>query len=140
MGELSCWFLNIYNLVQSHALRRRIRPIMIKTFFKSSAVLILVSESYYDNGSISGFLQELDREKAKIVISKEFRKFKKPTTVIKGLESMIDAASITRELKIKLGTGGTYKNNLVILQGDHRDAAKSMLIAKGINENLIEVT
>lgn len=115
-------------------------PRMIKTFFKSIAVLILVSESYYDNGSISGFLQELDREKAKIVISKEFRKFKKPTTVIKGLESMIDAASITRELKIKLGTGGTYKNNLVILQGDHRDAAKSMLIAKGINENLIEVT
>jgi translation initiation factor 1 len=113
---------------------------MIKTFFKSIVVLILVSESYYDNGSISGFLQELDREKAKIVISKEFRKFKKPTTVIKGLESMIDAASITRELKIKLGTGGTYKNHLVILQGDHRDAAKSMLIAKGINENLIEVT
>lgn len=115
-------------------------PSMIKTFFKSNDVLILVSESYYDNGSISGFLQELDREKAKIVISKEFRKFKKPTTVIKGLESILDAASITREFKIKLGTGGTYKNHLVILQGDHRDAVKSMLIAKGINENLIEVT
>lgn len=113
---------------------------MIKTFFKVNAVFFLVSESYHDTGSINGFLRELDREKAKIVISKEFRKFKKPTTVIKGLENLIDAASITRELKIKLGTGGTYKNRLVILQGDHRDAAKDMLISKGINEDLIEVT
>jgi translation initiation factor 1 len=113
---------------------------MIKSFFKSNAVLILVSEKYYDNGSINEFLQELDRENAKVIISKEFRKFKKPTTVIKGLENLIDAASLTRELKIKLGTGGTYKNLLVILQGDHRDAVKSILIEKGINENLIEVT
>ena len=71
-----------------------------------------MSEGYYDTGSIDGFLQELDREKAKVVIAKEFRKFKKPTTVIKGLESMIDVASITKELKIKLGAGGTFKNGL----------------------------
>ncbi len=99
----------------------------------------MVSESYYDTGSINGFLQELDKEKAKIIISKEFRKFKKPTTVINGLENMTDAASIARELKIKLGTGGTYKNGLVMLQGDHRNAVREMLITKGINENLIEV-
>jgi translation initiation factor 1 len=98
-----------------------------------------VSESYYDTGSISGFLHELDKEKAKIIISKEFRKFKKPTTVVNGLESMTDAASIARELKIKLGTGGTYKNGLVILQGDHRDAVRDMLITKGINADSIEV-
>jgi translation initiation factor 1 len=99
-----------------------------------------VSENYHDNGSINEFLQELDRENAKIFITKEFRKFKKPTTVIKGLENLIDVASFTREVKVKLGTGGTYKNHQVILQGDHRDAVKSMLIVKGINENLIEVT
>lgn len=98
-----------------------------------------MSESYYDTGSISGFLEELDKEKAKIIISKEFRKFKKPTTVVNGLEHMTDAASIARELKIKLGTGGTYKNGLVMLQGDHRNAVRDMLITKGINEDSIEV-
>jgi translation initiation factor 1 len=109
---------------------------MIKTFFKVNTTSLLVSEGYYDTGSIDGFLQELDREKAKVVIAKEFRK---PTTVIKGLESMTDVASITKELKIKLGAGGTYKNGLVILQGDHRSAAKDFLITKGIKEDLIEV-
>lgn len=98
-----------------------------------------MSESYYDTGSIRGFLQELDKENTKIVISKEFRKFKKPTTIINGLENRADATLITRELKIKLGTGGTYKNGLVILQGDHRNIVRDFLIAKGINESLIEV-
>ena len=112
---------------------------MIKTFFNVIIIPLFVSEGYYDTGSIDGFLQELDREKAKVVIAKEFRKFKKPTTVIKGLESMTDVVSITKELKIKLGAGGTYKNGFVILQGDHRSAAKDFLITKGIKEDLIEV-
>ena len=98
-----------------------------------------MSESYYDTGSISGFLQELDKEKAKIIITKEFRKFKKPTTIINGLENIGDATLITRELKIKLGTGGTYKNRLVMLQGDHRNTVRDILIAKGINQSVIEV-
>ena len=112
---------------------------MIKTLFNVSTTSLLVSEGYYDTGSIDGFLQELDREKAKVVIAKEFRKFKKPTTIIKGLESMTDVSSITKELKIKLGAGGTYKNGIVILQGDHRSAVKDFLITKGIKEDLIEV-
>lgn len=93
-----------------------------------------MSEGYYDTGSIDGFLQELDREKAKVIITKEFRKFKKPTTVIKGLESMIDVASITKELKIKLGAGGTFKNGSVILQGDHRSAAKTFSLQKELRK------
>ena len=85
---------------------------MIKTFFNVYTTSLLVSEGYYDTGSIAGFLQELDREKAKVIIAKEFRKFKKPTTVIKGLESMTDVASITKELKIKLGVGVLIKMDL----------------------------
>ena len=86
---------------------------MIKTFFNVNIIPFLVSEGYYDTGSIDGFLQELDREKAKVVIAKEFRKFKKPTTVIKGLESMTDVASITKELKIKLGVEVLIKMDLL---------------------------
>ena len=52
---------------------------------------------------------------------------------------MTDVASITKELKLKLGPGGTYKNGFVILQGDHRSAVKDFLITKGIKEDLIEV-
>ena len=79
-----------------------------------------MSENYYDTGSIEGFLHELDKEITKVIISKEFRKFKKPTTVITGLGGRSDIATITRDLKTTLGTGGTSKKGLIILQGDHR--------------------
>jgi translation initiation factor 1 len=89
-----------------------------------------VSENYYDTGSIEGFLHELDKEITKVVISKEFRKFKKPTTVVTGLGDRSDIATITRDLKTTLGTGGTSKKGLIILQGDHRNSVKRYLLLK----------
>jgi translation initiation factor 1 len=109
------------------------------SFNRLKYITIVVSENYYDTGSIEGFLHELDKEITKVVISKEFRKFKKPTTVVTGLGDRSDIAAITRDLKTTLGTGGTSKKGLIILQGDHRNSAKEMLIAKGIKEELIEV-
>lgn len=98
-----------------------------------------MSDNYHDTGSIESFLNELDKEKTSVVISKEFRKFRKAITVVRGLEGRNDTASITKELKTRLGKGGTYKNGLIILQGDHRNLVREILIAKGINEELIEL-
>ena len=84
-------------------------------------------------------LRELDREKANIVISKEIRRYNKPTTILRGLQDRTDIESITKELKTKIGTGGTYKDGLIILQGDHREAVKGLLISKGFNENSIQI-
>ncbi|MFZ0345490.1 MAG: hypothetical protein WAL24_10070 [Nitrososphaeraceae archaeon] len=42
-------------------------------------------------------------------------------------------------LKTNIGTGGTYKDGQIVLQGDHREAVKNMLIGKGFNEDSIEV-
>jgi len=46
---------------------------------------------------------------------------------------------LTSELKTEIGTGGTYKEGQNILQGDHREAVKQLLIKKGFNEQSIEV-
>jgi len=89
--------------------------------------------------SIDDIVRELDREETKIVISKVIKKFNKPTTVIRGLEERKDAQSIARDLKTKLGTGGTYKAGQIILQGDHRESVKNYLIAKGFKQESIEV-
>ena len=88
--------------------------------------------------SIDDIVRELDREETNIVISKVIKKFNKPTTVIRGLEERKDAQSIARELKTKLGTGGTYKAGQIILQGDHRESAKNFLIIKGFKQESIE--
>jgi translation initiation factor 1 len=97
-----------------------------------------VSEDY-DTNSMEDVLRELDREKTNIVISKEIRRYKKSTTVVRGLQDRTDTESITRELKTKIGTGGTYKEGQIVLQGDHRESVKNLLISKGFSEKSIEI-
>jgi translation initiation factor 1 len=89
--------------------------------------------------SIDDIVRELDREETDIVISKEIKKYNKPTTVVRGLEERNDVQLIARELKTKLGTGGTYKAGQIILQGDHRESVKNFLIAKGFKQESIEI-
>jgi len=89
--------------------------------------------------SIDDIVRELDREEMNIVISKDIKKFNKPTTVVRGLEERIGVQSIARELKTKLGTGGTYKGGQIILQGDHRESVKNFLLAKGFKQESIEL-
>jgi translation initiation factor 1 len=105
--------------------------------------LIVDEDMSEDNNSnslsIDDIVRELDREETKIVVSKEIKKFNKPTTVVHGLEERKDVHLIAKHLKTKLGTGGTYKNGQIILQGDHRESVKNFLITKGFKQESIEV-
>jgi translation initiation factor 1 (eIF-1/SUI1) len=75
--------------------------------FKPKVIRLSLSEDY-DTNSIDNILRELDREKTNVIISEEIRRYKKSTTIVRGLQDRTDKESITRELKTKLGTGGTY--------------------------------
>lgn len=55
--------------------------------------------------------------------------------MIKGIEKKPE--SLSSELKTKLGTVGTYKEGQIILQGDHIEDVKNLLIKKGFNEQSI---
>ena len=46
--------------------------------------MLSVSEDY-DTNSMDDVLRELDREKTNIVISKEIRRYKKSSTIVRGL-------------------------------------------------------
>ena len=53
--------------------------------------------------------------------------------------------SIAHELKKSIGTGGTAKNGMIVLQGDHRSKVTEFLLTKGYprevyRSNLIENT
>ncbi|HJT48416.1 MAG TPA: stress response translation initiation inhibitor YciH [Nitrososphaeraceae archaeon] len=89
--------------------------------------------------SMDDILKELDKEKTRIIISKDIRRFRKVATVVKGLQGRPDIGTITKEMKTKIGTGGTYKDGQIILQGDHRDYVKNFLLKKGYEEGSIEV-
>ena len=92
-----------------------------------------------DSLSIEEIVHQLDLEEMNIVISKEIKKFNKLTTVIRGIDDSENIRSISKELKTKLGTGGTIKDGQIILQGDHREAVKKLLVARGFKLELIDI-
>ncbi|HEX8947449.1 MAG TPA: hypothetical protein VF790_00730 [Dissulfurispiraceae bacterium] len=56
----------------------------------------------------------------------------KSVSIIEGLQlSGNELEKLLKQLKTKLGTGGTVKNDFLEIQGDHRDALCSFLEALG---------
>ena len=85
-------------------------------------------------------LAELDREEARVKIRMEMRRFGKPTTVIEGLKmSEKDMQELCTKMKKSLATGGTVKDGILILQGDHRENASQILKQNGFSEGSIEI-
>ncbi len=81
----------------------------------------------------------LDREATRrIKIYKAKAKFRKFITIVEGLGSD-ELESTAKELKNKLACGGSYKNGMVELQGDHLDATKKELVTLGFPEDSIDV-
>ena len=89
--------------------------------------------TYDENvNSIDYALKELDKSISNIFVYTDIKKFNKPITIIQGLKDKDLIRIILRELKKKIGTGGTYKNGLIILQGNHQEYVKKFLMANDI--------
>jgi translation initiation factor 1 len=99
--------------------------------------LIVVEKSHDLVGSMDEILRDLDAERAQIVVSREIRRFNKPVTIVLGLENHKDVLSITKNLKSKIGTGGTFKNGKILLQGNHKDEVAKLLKGFGFSEKII---
>ncbi len=68
------------------------------------------------------------------------RRFGKPTTILEGLKmNEKDLQELGTMMKKNLATGGTVKDGLIILQGDHRERVAEILKQRGFAESSIEV-
>lgn len=95
---------------------------------------------FNESNSMKDILRELDRERNIITISKDIRKFHRVATIITGIDNNSEELqSMVTFIKKRIGTGGTVKEGQIILQGDHRDAVRDILISKGYSEDKIEV-
>lgn len=92
-----------------------------------------------DFDSMDDLIKEIEKEEAAIVITKDIRKWRKPVTIVSGLQNRKDVKEITKQIKTKIGTGGTFKDGQIILQGDHRETVKGLLVGMGFKEESIEV-
>lgn len=80
---------------------------------------------------------EIGKSEQNIRVETIKRKYSKVITLVSGLASD-DAKRLAKELKQTLACGGTIKNNVIELQGDHKGKIKPMLIKLGYKEELIE--
>ncbi len=78
------------------------------------------------------------QEVTKIRVYTESKKFKKLVTIVDGIDKaqLDDTAS---ELKHKLACGGTAKEGLIILQGNHKNRIAPILEKLGYLKESIEV-
>jgi len=83
--------------------------------------------------------EEISKDKEKIKIMLQKRKFKKKYTIIEGFEKEKDIKKLAKELKNKLACGGTVKEKHIELQGDHREKVKEILIKMNYSEEQIDV-
>jgi len=81
--------------------------------------------------------QEIGKEEQKIRVEQVKRKYGKVITLVSGFKD-IDMKTILKELKQVLACGGTIKNGIIELQGDHKGKVKPVLIKLGFPEESIE--
>jgi len=85
--------------------------------------------------------ETIAKETQKIVITRETKRYGKSMTVVRGIDTTkIDVKALMKKLKSKLACGGTYKNDEMELQGDHRVRVKELLIKEGFPEEIIEMS
>ena len=84
--------------------------------------------------------ETIAKEAQKISVSLVQKRYGKHSTVIRGVDaSKIDIRDLMKKLKSKLACGGTYKNDVIELQGDHRQRVKQLLVKEGFPEDIIEL-
>ena len=81
--------------------------------------------------------EQIVKSSQKIKVTTEKKRYGKIMTIVAGFETGIDIKKIAKALKNELACGGTYKDNMIELQGDHRKNLKKTLIKLGFKEEQI---
>jgi translation initiation factor 1 len=82
--------------------------------------------------------EAIAKESQKITVKIERKKFRKEYTIIAGITD-IDIKELGKQLKNKLACGGTVKDGVIELQGNHLKDARDFLVGQGFAPETIEV-
>ncbi|HVM46011.1 MAG TPA: hypothetical protein VM582_08765 [Candidatus Thermoplasmatota archaeon] len=78
-----------------------------------------------------GLDEALGIEGSLVTVRLEQRRYGKNVTVLSGFDPSVDLPALGKELKHQFGTGGTVKDGVIELQGDHARDARAWLEKKG---------
>jgi len=82
-------------------------------------------------------LKEIAKGEQKVKISTIARKYGKIITLVSGFDKSVDIKGIAKHLKESLACGGTVKEGIIELQGNHRKQVKPILARLGFPEDSI---
>ena len=84
--------------------------------------------------------ETIAKESQKIIVRLIKKKFGKKNTLVEGLnEHEINLKDLAKKLKNKFACGGTAKDGIIELQGNHIKEIKSELITLGFSPDTIEI-
>jgi len=81
--------------------------------------------------------EDLAKSEQKITVRTEKRRYGKVTTMVSGFDKSIDIKTTAKALKAELACGGTVKDNVIELQGNHKKQVKPILVKLGFPEESI---
>jgi len=85
----------------------------------------------------AGVFDEIAKTDQKITISTVSRRYGKIITLVSGFDKTFDIKGTAKRLKEELACGGTVKDGIIELQGNHKRNAKAILVKLGFPEDSI---
>lgn len=82
--------------------------------------------------------EQMQKSSQRIKVTTDKKRYGKIVTVVTGFDSSIDVKKVAKQMKNELACGGTAKDGVIELQGDHTKKAKSILVKLGFDEESIE--
>ena len=85
----------------------------------------------------AGVFEEIAKDQQKITVTSVKRRYGKITTLVSGFDKSFDIKSTAKSLKAHLACGGTVKDGVIELQGNHKKQVKPLLVKMGFPEESI---
>ena len=82
-------------------------------------------------------LEEIAKGEQKIQVVTVKRRYGKVITLVSGFDKNLDIKGTAKSLKAALACGGTVKDGVIELQGNHKKQVKPVLVKLGFPEDSI---
>lgn len=82
--------------------------------------------------------EQISKSAQPVKVTTEKRRYGKLSTFVSGFDKSVDIGKIAKSLKNELACGGTDKNDMIELQGDHLKKIKPILEKLGFDVEIVQ--
>ncbi len=96
-----------------------------------------MDESEFGFPSEADVFEEIAKSDQRITVTTVARRYGKLTTLVSGFDKGVDLKVLAKSLKEELACGGTVKDGVIELQGNHKKQVRPVLIKLGFPDESI---